>query len=67
MRIEIVEILKDDAHYGHSYSDGLIGETGTFATERSHDDGSYSGRFYRDNCEGYFYFASVKTKPIFDA
>ena len=67
MRVEITEICKEDAHYGHDYSDGLIGETGTFATSEINNDGSCRGRFYRDKQEGFFYFGSVKTKPIFDA
>jgi len=65
MRVEIVDIEEIDA-YADSRSD-LTGMTGTFATKTLRDDGFSSGRFYPDDNSDYYYFLSIKTKPIYDA
>ena len=72
MRVEIVEISKNDSSY-HRKND-LIGEKGTFLTQYSRSSGQPwpvgfdGGRFFFDSGieGGEFTFHQVKTKPIYD-
>lgn len=64
MRVEIVEIGKNDSSYYRK--DVLIGKKGTFATSYLWGGNFNGGLFYFDDGSNNFTFCEVKTKPIFD-
>lgn len=64
MRVEIVDVTNESAHYHNRHR--FIGMTGTIATKDCEIAGFTSGIFYPDNNKRPNFFYGIKTKPIYD-